>query len=74
MLLQRKCFKVDKKNMEIIYPKLMLKILHVQKGVNHIIYSHMLQKCCFWRLGYLFGYRKPLIIGVEKVFLRRAGS
>ena len=52
----------------------MLKILHVQKGVNHIIYYHMLQKCCFWRLGYLFGYRKPLIIGVEKVFLRRAGS
>ena len=34
------------------------------KSANNVIYYRMLQKCFFWRLGYLFGYRKPLITDV----------
>ena len=55
-------------------PKINVEDITCPKRRQSYIYYHMLQKCCFWRLGYLFGYRKPLIIGVEKVFLRRAGS
>ena len=33
-----------------------------------IIYYHILQKCYFWQLGYLFGYRKPLITDVQQCF------
>ena len=56
LLLQDKCFKVDRKNIETIYPKLMLKIEYVQKGVNNIL-SHS-AKVLFLAVGISFWLSK----------------